>query len=62
MSRVNAATGGLLTEKITVRLNEKRFKHLEQIAEREGFPTPVIVRHLIHRFLEQENRLSRERG
>lgn len=62
MSRLNAANGGLLTEKITVRLDENRFQHLERIARREGFPATVIVRHLVHRFLEQENKLSRERG
>lgn len=56
MSRLNAKNGGFLTEKITVRLNDARFTHLEQIAEREGFSAPVIVRHLIHRFLDQETR------
>jgi hypothetical protein len=38
-------------------MNQQRFQHLEKIARKEGFPATVIVRHLIHRFLDQENKL-----
>lgn len=62
MSRINARNGGFLTEKVTIRLNEERFNQLEAISNREGFPVPVIVRHLIHRFLDQEKRGQVTRG
>lgn len=58
MSRFNSRNGGFLTCAVTVRLDENRFAQLEKIADREGFPSTVIVRHLIHRYLEQESRLN----
>ncbi|OEU62359.1 MAG: hypothetical protein BA870_09485 [Desulfuromonadales bacterium C00003094] len=56
MTRFNANNGGLLQKKITVRLDEHRLAELEQIARREGFSISLLVRHLVHRFLEERKR------
>ncbi len=45
------------TTKFSLRLNADRYQMLQELAEREGFTVSMIVRHLVYRFLEQEQRL-----
>ena len=45
------------TTKFSLRLDSHRFALLQEIADREGFTVSMIVRHLVYRFLEQEQRL-----
>ena len=45
------------TTKFSLRLDAERYELLQDIANREGFTVSMIVRHLVYRFLEQEQRL-----
>lgn len=58
MTRFNAANGGLLEKKVCVRLDRERFEELEDLARREGFTVSLVVRHLVHRFLEDRRRFA----
>lgn len=58
MTRFNAKNGGLMTRKVTIRLDEKRFEELDNYAMQEGTSVSFIVRHLVVRFLENQRRLS----
>jgi predicted transcriptional regulator len=43
--------------KFSLRLDSDRYAILQNLAEREGYTVSMIVRHLVYRFLEQEQRL-----
>lgn len=58
MTRFNVANGGLLEKKVCVRLDRERFEELEDLARREGFTVSLVVRHLVHRFLEDRRRFA----
>jgi len=45
------------TTKFSLRLDADRYEMLRDLAEREGFTVSMIVRHLVYRFIEQEQRL-----
>lgn len=47
--------------KFSLRLDADRYAMLQQIADREGFTVSLIVRHLVYRFLEQEQRFDARR-
>ena len=48
----------MMEKKVSLRLDDSRYDELQKIADREGFTVSLIVRHLVHRFLEQERRLE----
>ncbi|MDD2337578.1 MAG: hypothetical protein PHD01_13490 [Geobacteraceae bacterium] len=58
MTRFNEKTGGLMTRKITIRLDETRFSELDRKASEIGTSVSFIVRHLVIRYLESEKRLD----
>ena len=58
MTRFNAETGGLMTRKVTIRLDERRFHELSKFAMHQGTSVSFIIRHLVIRFLEDQRRLS----
>ena len=45
------------TTKFSLRLDSDRYTIFQEIANREGYTVSMIVRHLVYRFLEQEQRL-----
>ena len=47
-----------LDKRITIRLETDRLAQLEQFAQREGFSVSLVVRHLVCRFLEDQQRLA----
>lgn len=58
MTRFNEKTGGLMTRKVTIRLNEPSFLELEQKASEIGTSVSFVIRHLVIRYLESEKRLG----
>jgi hypothetical protein len=58
MTRFNEKNGGLMTRKVTIRLDETRFSELEQKASEIGTSVSFIIRHLVIRYLESEKRLG----
>jgi hypothetical protein len=58
MTRFNQRNGGLLEKRITIRIDTVRYEELEKIARREGFALSLVVRHLVHRFLEERRRFG----
>ena len=47
--------------KFSLRIDADRYAILQEIADREGFTVSLIVRHLVYRFLEQEQRFDAKR-
>jgi hypothetical protein len=47
-----------MDERLTIRMDTKRRDLLEEYAKCEGMPASLIVRHLVYRFLEQQQKLS----
>ena len=58
MTRFNAANGGLLEKRVSIRLDADRFAFLEEYARKEGFNVSLIVRHLVCRFIEDKRRYA----
>lgn len=58
MTRFNASNGGLKTHKVTVRLDEKRFLELDRKVIELGTSVSFIIRHLVVRYLENEQRFG----
>ena len=56
------AAPGNLERKVTVRLDADRYAELEAYARREGFTVSLVVRHLLCRFLEEQQRFPSARG
>ena len=57
MARIPAHEGANMDERLTVRMDAERRELLEQYARREGMAASLIVRHLVYRFLEQQERV-----
>lgn len=51
-------TSTTLARKVTIRLDPERFDQLDRFARREGFSVSLVVRHLVCRFLEDQNRIK----
>lgn len=47
-----------MSKKISVRIDPDRYDLLCAVSEREGFNVSTILRHLVYRFLEQEQRFQ----
>ena len=58
MTRFNTRNGGTLERKVCVRLDQARYAELEELAQRQGFTVSLVVRHLVHRFLEDRRRFA----
>jgi len=46
----------MLDKRVTIRLDGERFAFLERLAQREGFTVSLIIRHLVMRYVEREQR------
>lgn len=62
MTRLNAENGGLMTDKITFRLDEKRCEELDHFAKQHGVTISFLVRHLVIRYLEERRRFDSTGG
>jgi len=47
-----------LDKRVSIRLESERFDQLDAFARREGFSVSLVVRHLVCRFLEDQQRQS----
>lgn len=58
MTRKSERNGGLMTHKVTIRLDENRYSELDRKAMELGTSVSFIIRHLVIRYLESERRLA----
>ena len=47
-----------LEKKVTIRIDSARYNDLVKASNKEGFTISTIVRHLVYRYLEQQNRFA----
>lgn len=56
MARFSEVKGGLMTEKVTFRLDKNHLEELDICAVHFGASVSFLVRHLVVRFLEDQRR------